>query len=71
MNDLPEPDEDVIPPAPRKTSGLAWGCVILFLIMLIVDLVGISMLGKNANNTFSNIRGVTDAPVKHPVPSQK
>lgn len=70
VNDLPEPTEDAPPPAPRKTSGLAWAFVFLVFVILTVELLSIEMLGTNANNTFSKI-GPVPAPPPRPVPSHK
>jgi len=71
MNDLPEPGEDVVPPAPRKTSGLAWAFVILIFVVVVVDVLSIQMLGNNSHKTFSNIGTVPPAPSTRPVPSHK
>jgi hypothetical protein len=75
MNDLPEPDEDAVPPARRKTSGVAWAFVFLIFLMVAVDILGTMMLGTNANNTFSKIKHDVGsppvAPSQGPHPSHK
>jgi len=43
---------EATPSASRKTSGCAWAFVFLMLVVVVVEMLSMQVVGRNANQTF-------------------